>query len=34
LRLLEDSGYIMAALGVLSLEYPREAALLMEDNFT
>ena len=34
LRILEDSQYIMAALGVLSLEYPKEAAILMESNFS
>jgi len=31
LRLLEDSRYIMASLGVLSLEYPNEAAILIKE---
>ncbi|MCL2203858.1 MAG: glutamate mutase L [Defluviitaleaceae bacterium] len=31
LRLLEDRHYILASLGVLSLEYPKEAAILLRE---
>ena len=32
LTVLEDRHYIMASLGVLSIEYPKEAAALMKEN--
>jgi len=32
MRLLQDGHYIMASLGVLSLEYPRDALILMQES--
>jgi len=32
LTILEDSNYLMASLGVLSLEYPNDAAIILKEN--